>query len=276
MKQSNLTIVRWNRNYDFLKKEEPESLYFVNFERNFVGKFNDSWPDLNRMRHLSGIPMVSGYRDGAMVSALYNRPISVIALDFDVNRMELRGKLELTKQVFVFRDGGCLQGFRAHGQLMAECLTEETMVTDLSLMTFVYDEQLVEEAGKDGELDDGETKSEILIVSDSGNHCIRILDLKERVVRTLVGQCGQSGFMDGMRGNSLLNSPKSIGIDRAGRIYIHDDGNSSIRRLILPTEFKNLEEFIFEAKLVTLVNGTCYSLPESYQSAQKRQLSGDD
>lgn len=264
--------MRWNRNYEILRAEKPKSVFFVDWERNFVGRFNDSFPEGNRMRHVSGVPMVAGYRDGAMVSALFNRPMSIVGIAFGGNRTQLRAELEATKQAFVFKNSGCLQAWRGDGRLLAECLTEAKLATDLSLLAFIYDEGLVKAAVKESAL---EELIRVLIVSDTGNHCIRLIDLKDRVVRTLVGQCGQPGFMDGMRRNSLLNSPKSIGIDRAGRFYIHDDGNSSVRRLLLPDEFTSLEKFISEAKLVTLVNGTCYSLPDSYQYTHQRQLSGD-
>ena len=53
-----------------------------------------------------------------------------------------------------------------------------------------------------------------LIVSDTMNHCIRIIDVKNKIVKTLMGTCGTSGFADGYRTIGLFNMPKNLGIDR--------------------------------------------------------------
>jgi hypothetical protein len=66
-----------------------------------------------------------------------------------------------------------------------------------------------------------------LIVSDRGNHCLRVVT-PEGAVRTLVGN-GQAGFADGEGADARFNRPASLAMDPEGNVLVADCGNHSVR-----------------------------------------------
>jgi sugar lactone lactonase YvrE len=69
------------------------------------------------------------------------------------------------------------------------------------------------------------------IVSDSGNHSIRVLS-PEGAVHTLVGN-GQAGFADGQGAGALFNEPYGLALDQEGNLLVADFGNNAIRRVTM-------------------------------------------
>jgi hypothetical protein len=71
-----------------------------------------------------------------------------------------------------------------------------------------------------------------LIVADGGNHCIRKLNMKDRIVTTLIGKGGVAGYQDGNPDDALFNTTFGMCIDKDYNIYIADYGNNCIRKLV--------------------------------------------
>jgi hypothetical protein len=70
-----------------------------------------------------------------------------------------------------------------------------------------------------------------LIVSDCGNHCLRVVT-PEGAVRTLVGN-GQSGFADGQGADARFNQPTALAMDPEGNVLVADFGNHSVRKVTM-------------------------------------------
>jgi sugar lactone lactonase YvrE len=68
-----------------------------------------------------------------------------------------------------------------------------------------------------------------LIVSDSGNHAIRMVCMKGTVT-TIAGN-GQAGFLDDLCASALFSSPLHVVVDGKGKILIADTGNNRIRAI---------------------------------------------
>lgn len=80
--------------------------------------------------------------------------------------------------------------------------------------------------------DDGRTA----YVSDLENHAIRVVDLQERRVTTLVGGPTREGDQDGALDAARLSSPAGLALDAAARrLYVADLGNQKIRAIDLDT-----------------------------------------
>ncbi len=71
---------------------------------------------------------------------------------------------------------------------------------------------------------------ENLYVADSGNHCIRKIDLVDNTVTTLAGT-GSAGFIDGERGIGRLNLPMAVVVHSSGNLYVADSGNHAVRKV---------------------------------------------
>jgi hypothetical protein len=71
-----------------------------------------------------------------------------------------------------------------------------------------------------------------IIVADGGNHCIRKLNMKDRIVTTLIGKGGVAGYVDGNPEDALFREPYGMCIDKNYNIYIADQGNNCIRKLV--------------------------------------------
>lgn len=67
-------------------------------------------------------------------------------------------------------------------------------------------------------------------VADTYNDTIRMISPAGHVT-TLAGQPGQKGFADGPGRAAQFDVPSSIAVDRAGRVYVADQGNSVIRSI---------------------------------------------
>jgi DNA-binding beta-propeller fold protein YncE len=83
-----------------------------------------------------------------------------------------------------------------------------------------------------------DTQENDLYIADTGNHCIRKLDLDTKNVSTVAGICTKSGWADGQADKAQFSSPQSIAFRRpagggAAFLYIADTYNHCIRRLHL-------------------------------------------
>lgn len=78
--------------------------------------------------------------------------------------------------------------------------------------------------------DDGRTA----YLTDLGNHAVRVVDLVDRVVRTLVGGPMSEGDRDGALEDAELSTPTGLALDGAARVlYVADAGNQKIRAIDL-------------------------------------------
>ncbi len=74
-----------------------------------------------------------------------------------------------------------------------------------------------------------------LYVADSG-HTIRKVVIATGVVTTIAGTAGTSGNTDGVGAAARFNNPAGVALDSAGTtLYIADEDNKSIRKLVLAT-----------------------------------------
>jgi len=75
----------------------------------------------------------------------------------------------------------------------------------------------------------------LIYVTDFNNHAIRVLDLPNQTVSTIVGN-GTAGFADGQGTVARLNSPAGIVVEDANHLLIADSQNDRIRRLNVNTQ----------------------------------------
>jgi streptogramin lyase len=74
-----------------------------------------------------------------------------------------------------------------------------------------------------------------LYVADSGNHCIKRVELASSTVTTIAGSTmGMSGSSDGAGTAARFNDPRGVAVG-SGVLYVADTGNSTIRRVNLGT-----------------------------------------
>jgi internalin A len=71
-----------------------------------------------------------------------------------------------------------------------------------------------------------------LYIADRGNHRIRRVRARNRVITTVAGN-GQRGFSGdgGPAGKASLADPFDLTLDRRGNLYIADTGNKRVRRV---------------------------------------------
>ncbi|MGH2591077.1 MAG: hypothetical protein ACRDGW_09815, partial [Actinomycetota bacterium] len=72
-----------------------------------------------------------------------------------------------------------------------------------------------------------------LVVEDTGNHCIRMVDLNG-IITSIVGMCGRGFEGDGGPADlARLSEPSGMLLTPDGVLYIADSGNNRVRRVIL-------------------------------------------
>ena len=79
-----------------------------------------------------------------------------------------------------------------------------------------------------------------IAVSDSGNHCIRLIVEGDKV-RTLAGN-GEEGYQNGYASKAAFSNPSGLAVGADGNLYIADSGNGAIRVLSLDGEVTTLTE----------------------------------
>ena len=67
-------------------------------------------------------------------------------------------------------------------------------------------------------------------VADSANHIIRKITALG-LVTTVAGSPGASGTNDGLGSQGLFNTPRGVGLDSGGNLYVADYGNATIRKI---------------------------------------------
>ena len=70
-----------------------------------------------------------------------------------------------------------------------------------------------------------------VLVADTGNHCIRVLDRSLHVVHTLAGEPGIAGFDEGADGRPLFDAPFDVAELADGSVAVADRMNHCIRRI---------------------------------------------
>jgi len=70
-----------------------------------------------------------------------------------------------------------------------------------------------------------------LYVADTGNHCIRKINLKTGYVSTVAGLPQQPGYVNGTGDVAKFNSPYGLAIDSEDVLYVGDSNNHAIRRV---------------------------------------------
>jgi streptogramin lyase len=67
-------------------------------------------------------------------------------------------------------------------------------------------------------------------VADSSNDTIRKIT-PDRMVTTLAGSAGMSGFANGTGSNARFYQPQGIAVDQSGTVYVGDTNNNTIRKI---------------------------------------------
>lgn len=234
-----LSLVRWRLNYDFV----GDSVVLADMGRHQVKSFNTT---TRVTSSISGIPHVRGFRDGPASVALFSRPSSV-------SWLRRREGFSYAKTALLFRNAECLAAYDAGGNTTANCLDNSSPFADFALVRL---QRLFNSTEPQA--------PRLLVVSDTDNHCVRVVDVLARQTRTLAGKCGEAGFADGFLRNGRLNAPDWLGTDESNRLYVHDGGNACVRVIELPSSFTDVESFALGARLLTLVDGACVDLPVAY------------
>lgn len=74
-----------------------------------------------------------------------------------------------------------------------------------------------------------------LFVADSANHTIRQIVMTSGVVTTLAGTAGTPGATDGTGSAARFNTPIGLTIDNPGNLYVIDQKNTKIRKVVTST-----------------------------------------
>jgi hypothetical protein len=96
--------------------------------------------------------------------------------------------------------------------------------------------------------------SAYLVVSDTGNNCLREINLETLEVSLLVGNPAASGFINGAGLAARFDSPRGLAV-RGNILLIADGGNAALRSLDLST--LSVSTLADDALGITSLNAVC-------------------
>eukprot|EP01039_Chlorochromonas_danica_P008653 gene8653-9534_t len=71
-----------------------------------------------------------------------------------------------------------------------------------------------------------------LYIADSGNHCIRMVDLTQMIISTVVGIAGEPGYVDNVDlPLAKFDTPMGVYVNRDGDLFVADSRNCGIRKV---------------------------------------------
>lgn len=116
-----------------------------------------------------------------------------------------------------------------------------------------------------------------LYIADTGNHRIRKIDAKG-TVSTFAGD-GTAGLKDGTANQAQFNTPKGLGFDSTGNLYIADWDNGKLRKIDsqynVTTIGKNSEPYPEYTRLVLDSQNTLFVLDDGNSQVLKLEAGGN-
>ena len=77
---------------------------------------------------------------------------------------------------------------------------------------------------------DSASGSNLLYVTDSDNHTLRVIDVTSKQVTTVAGSAPNAGGQDGVGAVARFNKPLAVAVDSSGAAYVADSQNNNVRR----------------------------------------------
>ena len=226
------SVFYWNYNYNvdyrnnlWVADKRDHTIYYISKEV-------ETW---NAIFKVAGSEGIAGARDGNIQSSSFNSPESLFV--YEKSAIGLMEDKNLKPIWLKYPDkAGCLY---ATYNNYTECgvLIDENFpypIVDHKRVKYIpfVSGMIPEFFQRDGEqyIFDYQEPREVYI-SDTGNHCIRRLTVRQANVDTVAGVCGQPGNQDGVFSLNKLNKPTMIGMDKIGNMFIYDSGNKKFRML---------------------------------------------
>ncbi|CAH8247046.1 copper amine oxidase [Paenibacillus melissococcoides] len=235
------TEARFNRPMG-MAEDRQGNLYIADAANHVIRKLDKS----GRVTTVAGSGL-AGWKDGTGTEARFNEPRDVAvaedgslyvadALNHVIRRIDANGNVTTlnarSKRIVEYAPGAVAAGGDYADGKLAECKFNEP-----SGLAF--------------------TPSGDLVVSDTGNQRLRLINLKQKRVTTLAGAgsvasysskfpdarlYAAGGYRDGKAGEALFNGPAGIAITAEGGIVVADRWNHAVR-------------YIYEGKVYTLSGG---------------------
>ena len=229
-------IVEWSDG-KFMHKNFPKYLYIADKDESLIKIINGQYINI-----LMGQKNIKGFRNGDIENVLLNQSYALVLLNATSypNDNEFSEKY----QSFLFSNNKieCLYAtIKNYTKCLNSTLGElknEDIYINRNYVKLINNNSL-------SDLNISE-RTLYMFISDTGNHCIRQLNLQTAEVSTFAGICGTSGFKDGPLGVNLFNKPKGIGIDNLGNLYVYDSGNNYMRMID------------YNGNVSTFIQGACF------------------
>ena len=229
-------IVEWS-NGKFIHEYFPKYLYIADADESLIKIINGKYINI-----LMGQKNIKGFRNGDIENVLINQSYSLVV--YNQSYFPNDNEYVETYQPFLFSNNS-IKCLYATIKNYSSCLNStlgklinEDIYIDRNYVKLINNNTLSDINITDRTL--------YIFISDTGNHCIRKLNLITAEVSTFAGICGTSGFKDGPFGVNLFNEPKGIGIDKMGNLFVYDSGNNYMRMIYT------------NGTVYTLIQGACF------------------
>lgn len=229
------TLVYWSNGF-FIHPSTPELIYIADPSENAIKIIKDKV-----IHYLIGKKNKSGFRNGDAENGELNKPSALVVFN---STSFPNNELGSYFKPFLFKSSS-QQCIYATATNYTTCLNStfpkmlnNSEIIDRSLVKMVY--------FGSNQVDPNKLIINYMFIADSGNHCIRLVNLITAEITTYAGKCTEKGFKDGPKEEALFNMPTGLGIDAFGNLFIYDSGNGYMRMV-------DTEGFVH-----TLIQGACF------------------
>lgn len=229
------TLVFWSYGF-FIHPSTPEQIYIADPSENAIKIIKDKV-----IHYLIGKKNKSGFRNGDAENGELNKPSALVVYNStSFPNYELGNYFK----PYLFKSSS-QQCVYATSINYTTCLNStfpeivnSSEIINRSLVKMVY--------FGSKQVDTNNLLINYMFIADSGNHCIRLVNLITAEITTYAGRCTVKGFKDGPKDYALFNMPTGLGIDAFGNLFVYDSGNGYMRMV-------DTDGFVH-----TLIQGACF------------------
>ena len=142
--------------------------------------YNSSQPKGYKMSYISGGLFKKGFMNASFQRSLFNESFSVVKIETLKTKLKTQIELNENKKFLLFKNLSCFVEFKQSFSFSDDCKFHEKEIYDFKLSSLFYNKTIINNYLNLTK--NSSTELQFAFVSDKNNHCIRIVDFKNKII----------------------------------------------------------------------------------------------